>query len=169
MLIEFHDDPQIWIQAQAQAEKEGRVCVVGGLIRDPLGRVFVMRRAAGRKLFPGCWDIAGGHVEPGETLFDALQREIREETGWKLRRVLGAMEPFDWKDDWGESRVREFDFVVEVDGDLTRAEIEKERFSEYRWVGPQDLESLRENRDPEDQVIYELVRQALEFNRLTLL
>jgi 8-oxo-dGTP pyrophosphatase MutT (NUDIX family) len=36
---------------------------------------------------PGTWDVAGGHVEPGETPQQALAREIEEETGWRLRRI----------------------------------------------------------------------------------
>jgi 8-oxo-dGTP pyrophosphatase MutT (NUDIX family) len=31
--------------------------------------------------YPKCWDIIGGHVEPGETLEQTLLREVEEETG----------------------------------------------------------------------------------------
>src|SRR6266567_7435531 len=53
---------------QAQAEAEGRQCVVGALIRNAQGHLLVQKRAPNRKLYPDCWDIIGGHVEVGESL-----------------------------------------------------------------------------------------------------
>ncbi len=55
------------------------VVVVGALVRD--GRVLLVHRRAGRRHFPDCWDLPGGHVEPGEGPTDALVRELREELG----------------------------------------------------------------------------------------
>ena len=58
----------------AQAAADRRTCVVGALILNRDGHVFVHRRSWQRRLFPGCWDIVGGHVEPGEDLLAALER-----------------------------------------------------------------------------------------------
>lgn len=35
-------------------------------------------------LYPGCWAVFGGHLEVGESPFDAVIREIWEEIGFKL-------------------------------------------------------------------------------------
>ena len=69
----------------------GTLEVVGALIKDNRNRVYVHRRAVDRRLFPGIWDIVGGHVEPGESAQEALAREIGEETGWRLRRIEGVV------------------------------------------------------------------------------
>ncbi|MGV9272864.1 NUDIX hydrolase [Streptomyces griseosporeus] len=66
---------------------DGETWTVGAVVLDGRGRAFAQRRGAGRRLFPDCWDIVGGHVEAGESLLEALAREVREETGWRLRRV----------------------------------------------------------------------------------
>ena len=87
------------------------------LIADPVGRIFAQKRAADRRLFPGCWDIAGGHVEPGESLEAALRREVAEETGREVR-ILALLHIFDWSTGAGADlvRKREFDFLVEAQG-----------------------------------------------------
>src|SRR5689334_2043959 len=98
---------------QAQAFQEGRVCVVGALIMNPEGQVFVQQRTPHRNFLPGCWDIVGGHVEPGETLIAALAREIQEETGWQLQYVTRLVTIIDWETiGLGAPPLkREFDFL----------------------------------------------------------
>jgi mutator protein MutT len=44
------------------------------------GKLLLGRRAAHRS-YPDCWDIIGGHVETGETIEQALARELQEEIG----------------------------------------------------------------------------------------
>jgi mutator protein MutT len=56
-----------------------RHIVNGLLLRD--GEVLLARRAPHRKAYPGLWSFPGGHVEPDETLDEALIRELREEIG----------------------------------------------------------------------------------------
>ena len=51
---------------------------VGGVILDG-DKVLLVRR--GREPLRGQWSLPGGLVELGETLTEALRREIREETG----------------------------------------------------------------------------------------
>lgn len=136
--------------------------MVGALIVNE-GRVFVHRRGPQRAFLPNCWDIAGGHVESGETLLDALEREVHEETGWHLAAERRLVETSDWqtdRDDPATAR-REFDFLVTVDGDLVRPRLEIPKHTEYRWVGPDDLEILDENRGKDDGAIRRLVVLAL--------
>ena len=45
------------------------------------GKVFVAKRADTKSFLPGSWEIPGGHVEFGESVEEALIREVREELG----------------------------------------------------------------------------------------
>jgi len=59
----------------------GRVkdCACGLLIAND--RILLGRRTADRRIYPNVWDVIGGHLEPGETLEQALIREVEEEVG----------------------------------------------------------------------------------------
>ncbi|MBR1151786.1 NUDIX hydrolase [Bradyrhizobium sp. JYMT SZCCT0428] len=54
---------------------------VGALLIGSAGKVLLGLRAPSKKVWPGHWDTIGGHVEDGESLDDALVREVQEETG----------------------------------------------------------------------------------------
>ncbi len=52
-------------------------CACGVLVRD--GRVLLGKRAADRTLYPGVWDVFGGHQEGAESIAETLVRELEEE------------------------------------------------------------------------------------------
>jgi ADP-ribose pyrophosphatase YjhB (NUDIX family) len=43
------------------------------------GKLFVAKRADTKKLFPGIYELPGGHIEFGEHIVAGLARELREE------------------------------------------------------------------------------------------
>jgi 8-oxo-dGTP pyrophosphatase MutT (NUDIX family) len=133
---------------------------VGALIRDTRGRVFVQRRSETRRVLPGIWDIVGGHVEPGETLHEALAREILEETGWVLRSVGNQIAEWEWEHD-GLTR-REVDYLVEVDGDLSAPRLEQAKHDRYAWVGLDNLQLMMEGRVDGDHRLRDIVEKAIE-------
>ena len=86
---------------------------VGVLIR-PNGEFLLTSRPAG-KVYEGYWEFPGGKFEPGETVAQALGRELQEELGitmgsaipWKIEMVdyphalvrLNFCKVFDWDGD----------------------------------------------------------------------
>ena len=61
--------------------KEQIAKTVGALFVNPDGKVLLGLRAPSKKSWPDHWDTIGGHVEDGESLDEALIREVQEETG----------------------------------------------------------------------------------------
>jgi 8-oxo-dGTP diphosphatase len=57
---------------------------VGAVIVNDQGQLFLARRGPQAKNERGLWEFPGGSVEFGETLADALRREIREEYGVEI-------------------------------------------------------------------------------------
>ena len=112
------------------------------------GKVLLVRR--GHAPLQGRWTLPGGMVELGETLEDALKREVLEETGWTVR-VGKQLALFDFIEKDDSDRVRYHyvlaDFLCErIDGDLGAAS----DVTDVRLVWPDDLAA------------YELTAKALE-------
>ena len=62
--------------------------VAVGVLIDADGRFLMTSRPEG-KVYAGYWEFPGGKVEPGETIEQALRRELHEEIGI----TIGAAQP----------------------------------------------------------------------------
>nr|MBC7245840.1 NUDIX domain-containing protein [Chloroflexota bacterium] len=75
------------------------------------GEILLLHRANDPSIpAPNTWGLVGGHVEPGETLEEALRREVEEE----IRFHLESYQPF--------------------------GEFHDEEFERYVYIGPIDKE-----------------------------
>ena len=113
------------------------------VVRDDGGRVLLCRMPPDRGVFPGQWGLPGGGVEPGESIHEALAREVREELGVS---VVSA-KPLFFSDGTHEKarpgRDRTLLYMVfllfdcRIDG---RQPIRlNEEFCEFAWVEPSAL------------------------------
>ncbi len=95
------------------------------------GRVLIARRPS-KGLLGGLWEFPGGKVEAGESLQEALRREIVEELAAEIEvgKELGV-----YKHAYTHFRVTLHAFHAELNG----AEPSALEASEIRWVDPQEL------------------------------
>ncbi len=95
------------------------VDVAVGVLVDAEGRFLLTSRPEG-KVYAGHWEFPGGKLEPGETVAQALARELHEELGIHI----GAAQP--WKIelmDYAHARVRlHFCKVFDWHGELQMRE-----------------------------------------------
>ena len=110
------------------------VVAVGAVVVDH-DRLLLVRR--GRAPALGLWSVPGGRVEHGETLVEAVVRELREETG--LEGVVGPL--IDWGEHFeGEFHSVVFDFEVTLVGD--HEPVCGDDAAEVRWVDLPDVGEL---------------------------
>ena len=125
------------------AGKQNYRANVGIMIVNRQGRIL-----AGDALhYPGEWMMPQGGIDPGETVAQALQRELFEETGLALEQVKLRREHDAWleylfrkpqyKDGVFYVGQRQKWFLLEYDGPLPDAASVAEReFSCFGWVEP---------------------------------
>jgi len=106
----------------------------------------------------GLWSIPGGCVELGETLQEAAEREIQEETGIIIR-AKKPVYTFDVieRDDQGHTR---FHYViVDLLADYVSGKPNpRSDASEARWVTSRELEGL-----PVSRITKEVLKKTLKF------
>ena len=113
------------------------LAVSAAIIRD--GHVLVARRARGPAL--GVWTLPGGVVEAGETLAEALVREILEETAMTIEPVAlaGHREVLVRDDD--QRLARHFVILCFAARWIAGEPVLNEELAEARWMRPSELAS----------------------------
>jgi 8-oxo-dGTP diphosphatase len=134
--------------------KSPQTAVGAIVIRDSM--VLLVRRRHGPG--EGLWAIPGGRVELGETLQQAAEREVMEETGVTIR-AGDPMYAFDLieRDDAG--RVRFHYVIVDLMADYVSGEPQpSDDACEARWVAPEEMDTL-----PASETTREVLRAVVHF------
>lgn len=61
-----------------------------GVVVCPDGRYLITKRVMTKAWAPGWWEVSGGAVQAGEESYDAVLREVREETGLDVSGAEGG-------------------------------------------------------------------------------
>ena len=129
------------------------LAVSAAIVRD--GLILVVRRA--RAPANGLFSLPGGVVETGETLAEAIAREVREETALIIEPVaLAGFRETIVRD--AQDRVERHFIIMCFAARWTAGEpVLNEELSEARWVSPAELAGL-----PTTPGLAEIVATAFE-------
>lgn len=130
-------DKQEISRLQAQADADGVQKLIAGAFIVKDGRFLIVRRASTEDFMAGFDEVPSGHVDDGETIDEALAREIYEETGLIISRIVTYSNSFDYTSGSGK-KSRQYNFIIEIeDGEIT---LNPAEHSEYKWIDPKSPE-----------------------------
>lgn len=102
--------------------------VVGAVVQHD-GKVLLLQRPE-HDFMGGIWELPSGKVEPGESLDQALIREVKEETGLSVSALRTYLGSFDYQSGSGK-KSRQFNFAVDVD---SSEPVKLQEHDAYTWT-----------------------------------
>ena len=119
--------------------------VKGVILRDD-GKLLLLKRSKG-EFNPEKWDLPGGTLEKGETLEEALLREIQEETGLEVEveKIIGTAE-FSKESKNFDGEKRGLRYLTYCSGD-SEVKLNKKEHQDHMWLS---LEEALEKLSTED-------------------
>jgi len=115
------------------------IFVAGHALIERENKYLVLRRSKVSSYMPCKWDIPGGIVEPGETLEEAITREVREETDLSINigRVIYVYANRD------QLPVREtFQIVYQCKSDEGEVRLNPSEHDMFRWLTYSDISKI---------------------------
>lgn len=112
--------------------------LVGAILQHD-ENILLGLRSSQKRSCPNRWDVIGGHVEPGESLIEALARELLEEIAISPTEFapLPAMQ---LSDDFEGPTILH---LFRVTGWVGQPRIANDEHSEIRWFKPDEAAMLQ--------------------------
>lgn len=111
--------------------------VVGAVIINEKNEILIMSRKID-DFMGGIDELPSGNMEKGETIYEALAREVKEETNLDLKEVVCFINSFDYISGSGK-KARQYNFAIKVE---KGGKIALTEHDAYKW---ESLQSAREN------------------------
>lgn len=76
---------------KAQGVSQDRYTVIPRVLIFPFSsdsKVLLLKGSEHKRIWAGLWNGIGGHVEAGESVLQAAKRELQEETGFRVEKLL---------------------------------------------------------------------------------
>lgn len=125
-----------------------------GFIHNDKKQLFIAKRSATASFLPNAFELPGGHVEFGESLQEALIREIQEE----FEVDIVVEEPFyafTYVSRDGETQTVEIDFFAKFKDENQKIVVNPGEHSEYVWMNQNEIDRYFPKEDNERPALIE--------------
>jgi 8-oxo-dGTP diphosphatase len=122
---------------QQQAKKDGITHISTGVAVINDKKILMVRRQPNDYL-GGVYELPGGGVDTGETIVEGASRELLEETGLVISKVISTFDGFDYTTDQ-KPHVRQVNLLAETKSTKVKLNFEHDDFI---WVDENNLNNL---------------------------
>lgn len=120
--------------AKASEDKVQKLSVGAAMFYE--GKILILKRCSD-DFMPNIYELPGGGLEAGETLLDAVKREITEETNCSIDTIVRYIGHIDFLSSKG-LLTRRFNFLVTLKLPFS---ISLSEHADYCWIKPSEANS----------------------------
>lgn len=135
-----------------------KIAVAGIIIQD--GKVLILQRGDNDVYLPGLWEIPSGKREPSEKTIDGCKREVKEETGLKVK-VGNQIGIFEYRVEKPEEirEVTQINFLVKPIGEV-KVKLSSEH-QKFAWITEAEIDNYNITKETK-----EIIRKAFKFSAM---
>lgn len=145
-------------------------------IMNKKGEILLQKRATNKLRNPNMWSKTGGQVDSGESVEDAIFREVKEELGIEIPKdQIQVLEC--WKGSNINNKRFAYNFIFIVDYKIDDYKLQKEEVAEVKYFTIEEMEQIKKNNDLnytfskwDDEDFYreiEMLKQKRKANSIT--
>ena len=114
-------------------------------IMNDKGEIILQKRANNKKRNPNKWAKTGGQVDSGETIENAIFREVKEELGIEIPK--SQIRVIDIHKRTDKNKRFSYNFIFIVDYKIQDYILQKEEVSEVKYVTIEEMELAKKDND----------------------
>jgi ADP-heptose:LPS heptosyltransferase/8-oxo-dGTP pyrophosphatase MutT (NUDIX family) len=133
--------------------------VVNGIIKkNKENKFLIVKRKEEDYIHPGKWAFAGGLVEKDETTAEALEREIKEETGLNVTKIMDKISEYEYYGKDKNIRLGECYYVSVLHEDFLKGD----EVREIRWASLEEIKKTEhiEEMEQEIEILIEILNKG---------
>ena len=113
---------------------------VPAIIKNSKGEILLEKRAKNVLLYPGYWGLPGGLIEYGETIEQAIRREIREELGVDSKVIKYAKKPMmNFAEKGKKLQYLDIPVYCKIKG----KPMAKDETQDVKWFAPKEIKKMK--------------------------
>ena len=116
-------------------------------------KILIQKRAPQKKQAPNKWSLTAGHVDVGESVEDAIAREIKEEIGIDCKiediKLMYRVKHSSYR---GDNNAFRYGYIYRTNKKMEEFVLQKEEVAEVKYITISELEKIIKRQD--DDCLY---------------